>query len=227
MRKNILFCFVLFLSLLSLQAQRIIPCGCDNTIVYKGKKEWSDSLFVQRNLRAQQAPPQIPSISQVYGPIPVPVIINENMETFYTGYREDWAAGPFDMYGRGYFASPIKVKFALYMPKPAVEFPDHNKRFYLQGYTECPREEIDYRNFQKVYEIPGIFEATKSSDGDYYDTGEISHNWDGMSSPQFTGGVSKPVYDCISFAAENVETGEILNEGPSILALTHIATTHS
>jgi hypothetical protein len=79
--------------------------------------------------------------------------------------------------------SPAKVKVSLYVPKSALEFPDHNKRFYMQGWTECPAEENDITNLQKIYEVPRVFDV-EPLEGVNYSGAHISANWDGKTDPQ-------------------------------------------
>jgi hypothetical protein len=185
MRKNILFCFVLFLSFLSLQAQQA-PA---------------------RNIPDVTA---VATSSMIGYMLPVQPFEDRPFWTAYVDKHPEFGSGPIVLGGQIYLNSPAKVKMSLYVPKSALEFPDHNKRFYMQGWTECPSEENDITNLQKIYEVPGVFDVEPSAGGNYSYV-YISGSWDGKTDPQFTGGVSKHVYDCVTGVVENIETGEILN----------------
>ncbi|GHV23065.1 hypothetical protein FACS189428_6060 [Clostridia bacterium] len=160
----------------------------------------------------QKVPAQLPYVD-LDGITPPYNLIYINTEfgelvTVYVGYSEEYGCGPFCVSGRAYVASPIQVKIALYIPN--AEFLDtSNKRRTLQGFTECPKNETDLSNFQKIKEFPAR-DTHLASDGNYYITGDMEYNWDGMTDPQFTGGVSKAVFDCVHISFENAETGEKL-----------------
>jgi hypothetical protein len=170
--------------------------------------------------------------------IPVSFLVNgEEFQTSYIGYNSEWQEGPFDVYGSIYLATPGKVKLSLYIPK--IEFLDRsNKRLYLQGLYEPSLggeygEELDLtreiellqKNYRKIYEVPDIVNVTELTDATDWPEGNnpinvnefyqanFNYNWDGMTDPQFTGGVSYPVYDAVLILFEDAETGEIIRVG--------------
>jgi hypothetical protein len=183
----------------------------DNTYVQ------NDKISPSRNSsHIQKAPWTLPLFHTGSMEIRLPISINDGdseMSTFYLGIDETWNTGPFFVRAEAYLPAPVRFKTAIYVPKP--DFLDtSNKRLYLQGFNECPYGEIDYRNFQKVYEFPEIIDMQKAEDlfdGQEYYEGNFHANWDAMTDPQFTGGVSYPVYDCVSVVVENADTGEILS----------------
>jgi hypothetical protein len=184
----------------------------DNTYVQKNKI----SVKKQNNgnaLRVSDTPQRIPGINKFLTPGMVWVMRGDEKLTEYINeYNEALGTAPYHLEANIFLESPVKVRPALYIPK--AEFLDRaNKRLYLQGFGECPDSETDYTNFQKIYEFPAL-DVHKSGNGDYYETGDFEYNWSAMTQAQFTGGVSRPVFDCVAVAVENADTGEIIDMGP-------------